>query len=678
MAGLQAAVSLLTADADVEVTIVQRGWRLGGKGASHRAGGRIEEHGLHVWPGYYDNAFRTVGMTGGDRSHREVIESRFVRSPIVGLPGRSGDRPDGRWEARFTTDDRIPGEGSVGGPSVADLMVRSVSLIADLTRSASGTGRRPGGRIRLSGSPYGPRAPLDARRLVTAGEAALWAAVIHATRLASAIAEGADSRVGAVLVEALAEIRHEAQGRRHRFGPTAPIEEVVDLVLTAVLGAWRDGLLTDPAGFAAVNDRDFREWLAEHGAHPASLDGALVGGMYDLVFGYRGGEHHRPAFEAGTGLALAGRFFFAYRGALFWKMRAGMGETVFAPLYRFLVERGARFLFFHRLERLRLDPTGRMVERVELARQARLRPGVTEYRPLIDEGEWSVFPAEPLLDQLDHDRLPLDLEHHHGSRAHETPIHLERGHHFDRVILATSIGMLPHVCGEIVDRDERWAAMLASVGTVATQALQLWTRPDEAELGWSSPGATVAGFPSPFDTYASMSHLLAVESHRGDESVGAIGYFCSVLPDRIADTGSERATEIVGAGAVDYMNERLGVHWPNAVADGRFRWDLLAGSTTNDESAFRSQYHRANTDPSDRYVQSLPGSGKARLRADDSGVENLFLAGDWIDSGINAGCIEAAVVAGIQAANACLGRPLTEGVIGGWAPVNPARAVTDG
>jgi uncharacterized protein with NAD-binding domain and iron-sulfur cluster len=44
-----------------DITVYQMGWRLGGKGASSRnpaAGGRIEEHGLHVWFGCYDNAFR--------------------------------------------------------------------------------------------------------------------------------------------------------------------------------------------------------------------------------------------------------------------------------------------------------------------------------------------------------------------------------------------------------------------------------------------------------------------------------------------------------------------------------------------------------------------------------------------------------------------------------------------
>src|ERR1700731_4128659 len=43
------------------VTIYQLGWRLGGKGASGRGpAGRIEEHGLHLWLGFYENAFRLL------------------------------------------------------------------------------------------------------------------------------------------------------------------------------------------------------------------------------------------------------------------------------------------------------------------------------------------------------------------------------------------------------------------------------------------------------------------------------------------------------------------------------------------------------------------------------------------------------------------------------------------
>jgi uncharacterized protein with NAD-binding domain and iron-sulfur cluster len=52
-----------------------------------------------------------------------------------------------------------------------------------------------------------------------------------------------------------------------------------------------------------------------------------------------------------------------------------------------------------------------------------------------------------------------------------------------------------------------------------------------------------------------------------------------------------------------------------------------------------------------------PGSDRYRLRSDESGFDNLYLAGDWTDNGLNAGCIEAAVLSGLQAANAVLGRP---------------------
>src|SRR5258708_1908468 len=49
-----------------EVTLYTLGWRLGGKCASGRnadLGQRIEEHGLHVWFGFYDNAFALMQRT---------------------------------------------------------------------------------------------------------------------------------------------------------------------------------------------------------------------------------------------------------------------------------------------------------------------------------------------------------------------------------------------------------------------------------------------------------------------------------------------------------------------------------------------------------------------------------------------------------------------------------------
>src|SRR5439155_11703395 len=48
-----------------DITVYQMGWRLGGKGASGRNldtdfGKRSEEHGLHIWFGFYENAFKSM------------------------------------------------------------------------------------------------------------------------------------------------------------------------------------------------------------------------------------------------------------------------------------------------------------------------------------------------------------------------------------------------------------------------------------------------------------------------------------------------------------------------------------------------------------------------------------------------------------------------------------------
>ena len=230
-----------------------------------------------------------------------------------------------------------------------------------------------------------------------------------------------------------------------------------------------------------------------------------------------------------------------------------MGESVFVPMYRALKQRETSFLFFHRLERVHLDDSGASVEAIELARQARLAPGVSEYDPLTSVRGHDVFPAQPLLDQLDHDEVPLDLESHDGDRSGEETVTLRRGVDFDKIVLAVSVGMLPHVCPDLLERDPRWRDMAANVTTVATQSLQLWTRPDASGLGWAHPGATVAGLDSPFDTYADMTHLIEREVH--DDEPGSIGYFCSALAEPDVVHGEQ---------AVRGASARLHEHPPRA------------------------------------------------------------------------------------------------------------------
>src|SRR5262245_5109088 len=64
-----------------DITVYQLGWRLGGKCASGRGRhGRIEEHGIHVFLGFYDNAFRLVQ----DAYHE--LQAMGLRKPTDPLP----------------------------------------------------------------------------------------------------------------------------------------------------------------------------------------------------------------------------------------------------------------------------------------------------------------------------------------------------------------------------------------------------------------------------------------------------------------------------------------------------------------------------------------------------------------------------------------------------------------
>ena len=123
------------------------------------------------------------------------------------------------------------------------------------------------------------------------------------------------------------------------------------------------------------------------------------------------------------------------------------------------------------------------------------------------------------------------------------------------------------------------------------------------------------------------------------------------------------------ARAADYIDTHLGLYFPNAVTEQGFKWDLLCGANGHrGVAALATQHISVNVDPSDRYVQSVPGSDKHRLRPDESGYDNLVLAGDWTDCGLNAGCIEAAVMSGLEAANALLCRGRFYRIRGYWLP----------
>jgi uncharacterized protein with NAD-binding domain and iron-sulfur cluster len=682
-----------------EVTVYQMGWRLGGKGASGRGvAGRVEEHGLHLWMGFYENAFRLMRESYAERNAAfpncrfASWRDAFQPAPDVGVADRDSDGW-AFWLAHFPPGKGEPGDPATGDPlTVTAYLRQAVMLIGELLRSsaamektpeAGSAGAAPAGSS-TSASPEAVSSAIAA--LLRYGQLATTAAILEASELLrqaadaffpqmfSGIAEPAGQLVEFLAVTARRQLAYLVEGDRE----LRRVWQVIDIILAILRGAIRCGLALDPRGFDAINDYDWREWLRMNGASEQSLDSGFMRGIYDLVFAFEDGDVTRPRLAAGVALRGAMRMFFSYRGSLFWRMNAGMGDVVFAPLYQVLKHRGVRFEFFHKLRNVGLahgegdEPA--YVQSLEFDVQAKVKGG-GEYQPLIEVHNLPSWPSQPDYAQLV-DGAKLKRE----GRAFESAWDDRRAgvkkltvsRHFDFTVLGVSVAVLPDVAQELIEHAPRWREMVRHAKTVPTQAFQIWMRKSTAELGWPHPPANLSGFVEPFDTWAEMSHLVPEEDWR--EPVRSIAYFCSVLPDAaqegvsVSEAFHREQKEAVRANAVAFLNSGAGTLWPRAVHKGEFRWELLAAEGKSNarigSKRFDTQYWAANVNPSDRYVQTLPGSVTHRLSPLDMTFDNLTIAGDWTATGLDSGCIESAVMSGLLAAHAISGKPGLHEIVG--------------
>ncbi len=394
MAGLTAAWRLSEPgwqDRLESITVYQRGWRLGGKGASSRGdNGRIEEHGLHVWIGSYENAFTLIRECYAelDRATTDPTvpirtwNQAFIPANDVGATDRWNDEWQ-LWLGRFSGNDELPGEpdGPSGDLDVVHFVQRALQLILDFADSLQAMGDTG---LTLSASAEMPskKRSLDmVRRAVLAVSAAL------------ANPQPTNDEQVDQLTRALEAVRTTLDYERRTDHRLSWI--LLSLVLTITRGVMADGLITDPRGFRAINDEDYGAWVIRHGAHPDVLEFPVLRAMYNMVFGYENGQLERRRSQPVSAMLLIGLMFFTYKGAIFWKMTAGMGDVVMAPMYEVLRRRGVKFEFFHRLDALHLDEVRHNVEAITVGRQVWLADGVDEYDPLTRIHRLPVFPHRP-------------------------------------------------------------------------------------------------------------------------------------------------------------------------------------------------------------------------------------------------------------------------------------------
>ncbi|MFL7837804.1 MAG: oxygenase MpaB family protein [Candidatus Promineifilaceae bacterium] len=703
-----------------EVTVYQMGWRLGGKGASGRnaaIANRVEEHGFHFWWGFYDNAFNLM-----QRCHEELGRS-------MGEPLATWDEAfkpfdvsvahykfGGQWHSYpmvFPRNDLTPGQDlDRPYPTPAEyLCLLLEQLYQDVRNSKLGAME-----IELPGSVKAVTRLPWWKKLIKEVEKDLGVVANNA---------------GAVLLGIASRLACQSFGKR--FGLSSSVRyEIVDALLAAlIMGLWQSvrddveketdfetyiawcsadyavaivrGLIKDDIveqGYDVINHLDFREWLRLHGASEVTLKSSTVRNVYDMVFAYE--DARTPNIEAGTILRILLRSLFTYKGAYLWRMEAGMGDTIFGPIYQVLKNRGVEFKFFHRVDKLKLAPDGSHVQAIEIGRQVSIKDG-KPYEPLTPVKQLPCWPNEPLYNQIvEGDALKERIEVAGQSvpkfnlESFWTPwedaekITLEYGKDFDLVILGASLGSIPYLCSDMLQAEgrkwDKWRNMVAHVKTVQTQAFQLWLKPDTAGMGWSlwrlgmmgSDGYDIGD--DLVDSWADLSHLIIRESWPEDQNVNHIGYLVSVLtaagelPDPSDHDFPWQQFERVKMNSLQFLNGYVRPLWPKAAGspdhpDG-LNWDLLVDLQEREgEGRFDGQFWRANIDPSEHYVISVAGSSQHRLKTDETGCHNFYITGDWIKNGANAGFVDSAVASGMQTAQVLtkrlLGQP-TPKQIYGW------------
>ncbi len=681
-----------------EIDVYQMGWRLGGKGANGRnasLGQRIEEHGLHIWFGFYENAFAMMQSAYAElnRSASAPLahwDDAFKQQHFITLM----ENIQGSWK-QWPIDTPItpgtPGKGS-----------NEITLWAAI-RTGLAWIKQWLSAIRAEHLASPEHAVLDAEN--TKGS---WLTRLAEHVQSDALKLGADVQLAlaafeqffvglddvlenhpdehhALLSDVLVGLRHwltSVLAKHETLTDTLRrLFIMADLSISVCKGMIDDGVLK--SGFEVINNVDFYQWLTDHGANPKyTVHSAPVRGFYDLIFAYENGDFNKPNIEAGTMLRGMMKVAMCYHGSIMYKMQAGMGDVVFTPLYQVLKKRGVRFHFFHKVLALEASADGKDVGAIRLQNQAQLAGA--DYDPLVQVKALDCWPSTPNYPQLEASQAALLQAHSINLESQwsawpaiyaanfGTPLpekRLLQGVDFDRVVFGLSVANLADVAADLLSKSDALNRCSQQVKAVATQAYQVWLNSDIKALGWTAfandgQAPVLSAFSEPYDTWAPMDQLLEREDWPSDAAPKNISYFCSALPmatyPPYTDTDfPARAAGLAKQGAIVQLQGDISALWPNAVRLTGFDWSLLLDtSAARGPDRFDSQYWRANIDPSERYVLSVVNSSQYRLRADQSGFSNLTLAGDWLKTGLDAGCVEAATMGGMQAARAICGWPV--------------------
>jgi uncharacterized protein with NAD-binding domain and iron-sulfur cluster len=689
-----------------DVTIYQMGWRVGGKTASGRVVsdtitfpkslvGRNVEHGLHIWFGHYENAFRMLqevyALRGPDpMSYFQTWQDAFKPRnwDSIGIK-----MPDG-WTCvpvEWATKSGYPGDGtyaSMAWGAFTDFLEILRDLLGHYeARLASGVTRLGPDlldkalflfAVRAGHNPTST-AQGEAERIANAPELTL-ADVLQAAHLwASAL--GLDhTRHGPSHPQAILSltgaVAKSLQGEPAAEDPvTALVVEAIHISNAVMHGWWAD-LLEPDLPFNTLDGIEFSDWLIRHGADPAIVrSSSIVRQVYDTSFQYEDGDPLRRNYAAGTALGCFMSLMTQYKGSIMYMVQGGFGEAVIAPIYEALLDAGVKFKFFRKVSGLELSQDKASIARVRLQIQA--EPIGGDYRATItyiaDNGKrMTVWPAEPIWDRLKNgDALKQAKVDFESNWCTEPPVGTETliaGTDFDTIVLAISMGAYKPFgsnrgfCAELVAQHGPFADFVNNIGLIPSIGVQLWSTRTLAELGGDPLTSPVVAGPEPLDIWADMTQVLNVEP----KGPATLHYLCGPYPTTLYRAPPSDPTVPAKAAAevrqitVAWLNASAYYIWPKADNRVTFDWNALsAPADATGEARLDYQFLRANIDPTECCVASATGTTKYRLYPEGSGFKNLIIAGEAAQSGFNTSSVEGAVMTGMAASRAICGFPKT-------------------
>ncbi|MCB1303686.1 MAG: NAD(P)-binding protein, partial [Leptospiraceae bacterium] len=513
-----------------QVTIYQMGWRLGGKGASGRdirRGDRIEEHGLHMFMGFYENAFRLMRDAYGEwikqpqnpfRSWTDAFKPVNLVTLQQEVHGRSGKH----WVTRkleFPELPGLPGDGINLPPLlllIRDLLGflksvfshlesgwenslsweeeidKALESIGDDLKDAFSVGEKQAARLK---DPNDERNAPEGNRSTHPILDAIHGFIDRCFEKDESPDLGADLIRG--MQSRLADLQpEEGDG----FEDLIFYWNLLDMGLALGLGLLVDVLPYGADGYNRINNQDFRRWLMKHGASEASAWSAGVRALYDLAFAFKGGtgKPDDASMPAGAAAKTMLNLGLAYKGAPLWTMEAGMGDAVFTPMYEILArQRGVEFKFFHKLTGLALDDSGQSVARLDFDVQAEIT--ADQYEPLYEVKGFPCWPSEPAWGQIKNgvelQKAGANFESYWQNHC-VRKITLQQGSDFDKVVMGLSIGAFPIVC-EALNQNDSWKKMVETTETVQTRAVQLWMKPDPKAMGWEGGTTAMTSYAEP-------------------------------------------------------------------------------------------------------------------------------------------------------------------------------------